>query len=67
MQTATTLEATTSRKQPNREAIRIIAKSLFRELIESGYDGPEIVTFSSELLSLVARDVRTAASNDDLS
>ncbi len=40
------------------KALKIIAKSLFRELKENGYDSRQIVSVSSELLSLVTSDIR---------
>lgn len=40
------------------KALKIIAKSLFRELKEHGYDCRQIVSLSSELLSLVTTDLR---------
>ncbi len=41
------------------KALKIIAKSLFRELKENGYDPREIVSVSTELISLVTSDIRT--------
>jgi hypothetical protein len=52
-------------KQPNPEALRIMARSLFRELKENGYDGPEIVSFSSELLGLVAHELGPSPSGSE--
>ncbi len=40
------------------KALKIIAKSLFRELKENGYDSRQIVSVSSELISLVTSDLR---------
>ena len=40
------------------KALKIIAKSLFRELKDNGYDSRQIVSVSSELLSLVTSDLR---------
>lgn len=40
------------------KALKIIAKSLFRELKDNGYDSRQIVSVSSELLSLVTSDIR---------
>ena len=44
------------------KALKIIAKSLFRELKENGYDSRQIVSVSSELISLVTTDLRTTRS-----
>ena len=40
------------------KALKIIAKSLFRELKEHGYDPKEIVGLSTELISLVTSEMR---------
>lgn len=42
----------------NDKALKIIAKSLFRELKEHGYDCRQIVSVSTELLGLVTSDLR---------
>jgi broad-specificity NMP kinase len=39
-------------------SLKIIAKSLFRELKENGYDNRQIVNLSTELLSLVTSELR---------
>ncbi|MGE0789336.1 MAG: hypothetical protein AB7S26_26920 [Sandaracinaceae bacterium] len=39
-------------------ALRILAKSVFRELKGSGYDRSDIVAFATEMLSLVSSDMR---------
>jgi len=39
-------------------SLKIIAKSLFRELKENGYDNRQIVNLSTELLSLVTTELR---------
>jgi hypothetical protein len=44
--------------QEHTKALKIIAKSLFRELKENGYDSRQIVTLTSELISLVTSDLR---------
>ena len=38
--------------------IKIIAKSLFRELRSNGYDDRQIVALSAELISLLTVDIR---------
>lgn len=47
---------TTSSSQPR--ALRILAKSVFRELKSSGYSRSEILSFATEMLSLVSTDLR---------
>jgi hypothetical protein len=39
-------------------AIRILAKSVHRELRESGYASRDMISFANELLELVMKDVR---------
>ncbi len=39
-------------------SLKIIAKSLFRELKENGYDNRQIVNLSTELLSMVTEALR---------
>ncbi|HEY8429237.1 MAG TPA: hypothetical protein VIL20_12710 [Sandaracinaceae bacterium] len=39
-------------------ALRILAKSVFRELKTSGYSRSDIVAFATEMLSLVSSDIR---------
>ena len=45
-----------SSSQPR--ALRILAKSVFRELKSSGYNRSEILSFATEMLSLVTTDLR---------
>ena len=40
-------------------ALRILAKSVFRELKTSGYTRSDIVAFATEMLSLVSTDLRS--------
>ena len=40
------------------KAVRILAKSIFRELKTNGYTSRQIVALSSELIGLVTRDMR---------
>lgn len=44
-------------QQQHNKALKIIAKSLFRELKEQGYDSRHIVSLSTELISLVTSDL----------
>ncbi len=42
------------------KAVRILAKSLFRQLKDSGYEHRDILTLSSELVGLITTDLRPA-------
>lgn len=46
------------RTQQGPRALRILAKSVFRELKSSGYSRSDIVAFATEMLSLVSSDLR---------
>ena len=50
--------AATATSQPR--ALRILAKSTFRELKSSGYTRTDILAFATEVLSLVSTDLREA-------
>lgn len=50
------MSATTTPTQPR--ALRILAKSVFRELKSSGYTRSDILAFATEMLSLVSSDLR---------
>ncbi|MBX3270031.1 MAG: hypothetical protein KF729_07200 [Sandaracinaceae bacterium] len=39
-------------------ALRILAKSVFRELKSTGYSRSDVVAFATEMLSLVSTDIR---------
>ena len=45
-------------------ALRILAKSVFRELKTTGYNRSDIVAFATEMLSLVSSDIREETAND---
>ena len=45
-------------------ALRILAKSVFRELKTSGYSRSDIVAFATEMLSLVSTDLRAEGGHD---
>lgn len=52
-----------SAQSPSRlhdRSLKIIAKSLFKELKENGYDNRQIVNLSTELLSLVTSELRNS-------
>ncbi len=40
-------------------AVRVLAKSLFKELKRAGYNRGEMVAFASELLELVTTEIKT--------
>lgn len=40
-------------------ALRVLAKSVFKELKRSGYSGSEMVGFASELLDLVTTEMKS--------
>jgi len=42
-------------------AVRILAKSVFRELKTNGHSRSDIVAFATEMLSLVSSDIREAS------
>lgn len=43
------------------KAVTIYAKTIYRELRESGYSGEEVVQLAGELLALLTRDVQGSA------
>ena len=45
----------------NDKAVRILAKSLFRQLKDGGYQNRDILTLSTELVSLITTDMRPVA------
>lgn len=49
---------TASNPPSDGRAIRILAKSVHRELRESGYATRDLLEFANELLGLVTEDVR---------
>jgi len=57
----TTAQSTASEPR----ALRILAKSVFRELKTSGYDRSDIVAFATEMLSLVSSDIREDGAPQD--
>jgi hypothetical protein len=50
-------EATSSPQDRNR-ACRILAKTIYRELRQNGFDHKEIVAIAGDLISLVTADIR---------
>ena len=53
-----TLVKTQSSRGLHDRSLKIIAKSLFKELRENGYETREIVSLSTELISLVTSELR---------
>lgn len=49
---------TMSKEAGSPRALRILAKSTFRELKSCGYSRSEILAFATEMLSLVSNDLR---------
>jgi len=45
-------------RQLQPKALKIIAKSLFKELRQNGYDCRQIASLSTELLELVASEIQ---------
>lgn len=45
----------------DRRALRILAKSVYRELKTTGYQRNDMVAFTNELLDLVAGEIRSDA------
>lgn len=56
--------ASSSTPQQGPRALRILAKSVFRELKSSGYTRSDIVAFATEMLSLVSSDLRDDSSDE---
>lgn len=48
----------------SQRAVRVLAKSLFKELKRAGYSRTEMVAFASELLDLVTQEMKGAAADD---
>ena len=44
-------------------AIKILAKSIYRQMRETGYDTREIVALSSELIGLITTDIKPDTSS----
>jgi len=56
------LDGTPPRRGERDKALKILAKSIFRELKSNGYEPREIVALSTELLDLVTNEIRPDAS-----
>ena len=46
------------------KAVKILAKSIFRELKTNGFDTRQIVALSAELIGLVTTDIKPGNSED---
>lgn len=55
MRAPSTMPNNTSAQQ---RALKILAKSVYRELKASGYSRPDIVAFTTELLDLVTGEIK---------
>ena len=64
MDQVTTAKSLKPTAQDRKRVLRILAKSVFKELKGSGYDRGSMVTFTNELLELVTSDFRTDAIGD---
>lgn len=49
----------------SQRALRVLAKSVFKELKRAGYSRSEMVAFASELLELVTSEIKADADNAD--
>jgi hypothetical protein len=58
MSTTTTRETTPTAAPADARALKIMAKSVYRELKTSGYGHNDVVAFASTLLELVTSDLR---------
>lgn len=58
------MSTTTQTAASEPRALRILAKSVFRELKTSGYERSDIVAFATEMLSLVSTDMREEPTQD---
>lgn len=60
----TTTSLTPTSLTDRKRALRILAKSVFKELKAGGYDRGSMVLFTNELLELVTTDAQTDAIGD---
>ena len=54
----TTLATSSTVPPQDGRQLKILAKSVYRELRNSGYDSSSIVSFTNELLELITDDLR---------
>jgi hypothetical protein len=58
-QTKTTTREPAPSSVPNREkALRILSKSIYKELRQNGYEPKQIVALATELISQVTSDIK---------
>lgn len=56
---ATQAPATISSAMPNRDkALKILSKSIYKEMRQNGYEPKQIVALATELISLVTSDIK---------
>lgn len=48
--------------QDRSRALRIVAKSVYKELRTQGYDRSDVVAFASAMVELVSHDIRAGSS-----
>ena len=53
-----TLIPSTPSTAPDAKAVRILAKSVYRELVSNGHSRSDIVAFTNAMLELVTSDLR---------
>lgn len=59
MQTQPNLARDSDAPLPNREkALKILSKSIYRDLRQNGYEPRQIVALASEIISLVTSDIK---------
>jgi len=61
MQTATPLSEGTASGRADERGLRILAKTVYRELKASGHSKSEIVGFTNALLEMLTADARSDA------
>jgi hypothetical protein len=53
------LDSGSSSSLPNREkALKILSKSIYKDLRQNGYEPKQIVALASEIISLVTSDIK---------
>jgi hypothetical protein len=59
IQPVTVARDTSSAPLPNREkALKILSKSIYKDLRQNGYEPRQIVALASEIISLVTSDIK---------
>ena len=61
MQTAVTTSQPTTDHQADQRSARVLAKTLYKELRQSGLEERAVLAVATELLGLIARDLREGA------